>query len=99
MLGHKENKCANSCEEEKIFLFKENICNDTCDESIYVLKDSQCGLCKDIYPDTPYKLINAPICLPSIDIPEGAEVYNSRLDLLKCKYGYKLEGNTCVVKC
>ena len=75
MLGFKGNKCTNSCEEGKIFLFKENICNDTCDESIYVLKDSQCGLCKDMYPDKPYKLINSPICLSSENIPEEAEIY------------------------
>ena len=52
------NKCANSCDEGKILLLKENMCNDTCDETIYILNNNQCGLCKQIYPDSPYKLIN-----------------------------------------
>ena len=67
--------------------------------NIYVLKDNQCGLCKQIYPDTPYKLINTPKCLSQTDIPEGAEIYNSKLYLLKCKSGYKLQDGLCVTNC
>ena len=68
------NNCATSCEDGKILLLRENMCSDTCDESIYVLHNSQCGLCKQIYPDKPYKLINASGCLATNDIPEGAEL-------------------------
>ena len=93
------NKCANSCEDGKIFLIRENMCSNTCDESIYVLNGNQCGLCKQLFPSTPYKLINAANCLSEANIPVGAEVYNVKLYLLKCKSGYKLEGETCVVNC
>ena len=61
--------------------------------------NAQWGLCKQIYPDTPYKLINSSRCFTANSIPVGAEVYNSKLYLLKCKSGYKLEGDTCVVNC
>ena len=81
------NKCANSCDSGKIYLLRENMCSDSCDESIYVLNNNQCGLCKQIYPDTPYKLINTSSCIAANDIPEGAEIYNSKLYLLKCKNG------------
>ena len=43
----------------KIFLLREGICNDTCDESIYISNGYECGLCKQLYPSTPYKLINS----------------------------------------
>ena len=94
------NKCADSCESGKIYLIRENMCGDTCDESIYVLSDdNRCGLCKTLLPSTPYKLINTTGCLSADNIPENAEVYNSKLYLLKCKNGYKLEGDTCVLDC
>ena len=93
------NYCASSCADGKVLLIRENMCNTTCDNSYYVLYNSQCGLCKQLYPDTPYKIIGASNCLAETDIPEGAEVYNSKLYLLKCKSGYKLEGDTCVVNC
>ena len=94
------NYCASSCADGKVLLIRENMCNDTCDGSIYVLyNNTQCGLCKQFYTDTPYKIINASTCLAESDIPEGAEVYNSKLYLLKCKSGYKLENETCVVNC
>ena len=91
------NKCGNSCNEGNYLILNENFCSDTCDESIYILKDGQCGLCKNIKPTKPYKLINTTKCLSSDEIPVGAEVYNSLLYLLICKSGYKLEGDTCVI--
>ena len=39
------NKCATSCDDGKVLLIRENMCNDTCDGSIYVLNNGQCGLC------------------------------------------------------
>ncbi len=90
------NKYAISWDDGKVLLIRENMCNDTCDESIYVLKDFQFGLCKQLFPDTPYKLINTPNCLSSI--PEGADIYDSKLYLLKCKNWYKLESDTCILK-
>ena len=97
------NKCgtSTSCGDGKIYLLREEMCSDSCDTSIYVLNENnkQCGLCSQIYPEKPYKLINTTQCLSIEEIPEGAEVYNINLNLYKCKSGYKLEGETCVVDC
>ena len=97
------NKCgtSTSCGEGKIYLLREEMCSDSCDTSIYVLNENnnQCGLCSQIYPEKPYKLINTTQCLSNEEFPEGAEIYNTNLNLLKCKSGYKLEGETCVVDC
>ena len=78
------NKCQTSCNSDKILLVKENICSDSCDTSTYILLNSECGLCKYFYSDKPYKIIDAVECLSESEIPEGAEVYNSQLYLLKC---------------
>ena len=91
------NKCLESCENGKILLVRENFCNDTCDESIYVLNNNKCDLCKNFYPERPYKLINTSQCLS--DIPDGAEIYNNKLNLLKCKSGYILKDENCVPNC
>ena len=90
------NKCADACESGKILLVRENMCSDTCDQSIYVLYNNKCGLCKQLFPSTPYKLINTTNCLAANNFPEGSEIYNPYLYLLKCKSGYKLEGEACV---
>ncbi len=92
MIDIEGNKCATSCEDGKVLLIRENMCNDTCDKFFYVLNNNnECGLCKQFYPDKPYKIINSPNCLSSEEIPEQAEDYNPKLYLLKCKEGYKVE--------
>ena len=93
------NKCSDECDDGKFFLFKENFCSNSCDESVYIIKDNRCGFCKDYYPDRPYKLINAPNCFSCADIPEGSEIYNSKFYLLKCKSGYLLGNGTCIPHC
>ena len=64
-----------------------------------MLVNNQCGLCKYFYSDTPYKLINTSQFLSENDIPVGAEIYNSKLYLLKCKSGYILKDGTCITHC
>ena len=59
--------------------------------------NKKCGLCKDMNSDKPYRLIGGSECLN--DIPDGAEEYNSKLKLLKCKSGYILSENTCIPHC
>ena len=76
------NKCSNDCNSEN------NFCNVSCDKSIYIEINNSCFLCKDYYPDKPYKLINGSYCISKKDIPEGSEIYNSSLFLLRCKDGY-----------
>ena len=83
------------CGIGKFFLVREGICNDTCDKSIYISKGYECGLCKQLFPSTPYKLINSDMCVSSF--PGVAEIYDNDLFLLKCKSGYKLDGRTCSI--
>ena len=45
ILSVEGNKCNNPCEDGKFLLIRENICNDTCDNSIYISKGYKCGLC------------------------------------------------------
>ena len=99
LLDLQGNKCGNTCDEGKLLLVKEKVCVDSCDETIYVLVDNQCGLCKYFYSDRPYKLINISQCFSSDEIPEGAEVYDEKLYLLKCKSGYILKNDICVSNC
>ena len=99
LLDLEGNKCATSCDSGKILYVKENLCSDSCDESFYILLNNQCGLCKYFYPDKPYKLINTSQCLSEDDIPEGVEIYNNNLYLLKCKSGYILKEEKCESKC
>ena len=84
------NKCSNDCNSEN------NFCNVSCDKSIYIEINNSCVLCKDYYPDKPYKLIIGSICFSEEDIPEG-EIYNSSLFLLRCKDGYVFEDETCIL--
>ena len=84
------NKCGNSCDDGKILLVKEKICIDSCNEEYYIIVNNQCGLCKDFYPDKPYKLINTSQCFSESEIPIGTVIYNYNLNLLKCKQNYIL---------
>ena len=88
------NKCGTSCPSGTIKLMPSEVCIESCDLSIYILNNNQCGLCKYFNPNgNKYKLINGTYCLGSI--PDGAEYFNENLYLLKCKDGYHLESNTC----
>lgn len=90
--SQKPNSCNSEC--DTFTLIPENICVPTCDEEIYVSKDSKCGLCKDIDDEgKKYKFINGTICLN--EMPKNAKIANEKLFLLECEDGYKLEQNEC----
>ena len=93
LLDTSGNKCGTSCPSGKFQLIPNDVCIDTCNTSFYVISNQKCGLCKDIYPSNPYKFINSTNCLSSI--PEGAEIYNENLYLLKCKEGYHFKEDSC----
>jgi len=65
------NRCEKSNYEcnTNYTLFPEDICIDTCDENVFVTKEiketkeNKCGLCKDLFPDKPYKLFNSTGCI------------------------------------
>ena len=93
------NKCSNNCDENQLILLPEEVCisPSDCNSLIYVIKDSKCGLCRDLEEDKKYKILNGTECLD--EIPDGAEVYNQELYLLACQSGYILEENACVPHC
>ena len=96
-----KNFCGTECPGEKYLLVPDNICDTSCDTSIYVVdeENKKCGLCKDM-DEKPYRFIGGDRCLS--EIPEGGYEYNSKLKLLKCKSGYKTDPsdvNSCVTNC
>ena len=91
----------NTCKEVMncpSYILKPNdICIESCDPSIYTSNDKkECGLCKDLELDKPYKLINDinSTCLASK--PEGTEYVNEKSKLLRCANGYKYENGSCI---
>ena len=91
------NYCDNSCASGKVLLIPEEICISDCNTTIYIKNSSHCGLCRDMNSANKYKILDGENCIE--EIPEGAEIYNADLYLLKCKSGYILEGSTCVPHC
>ena len=103
-----KNFCGTKCPtSDKYLIIPDNYCDTECDESIYIANTADptnkiCGLCKDMNSDKPYKFIGGNTCLNESEIPDGAYVYNTKLKLLKCNSGYKLDDdnpNTCVTNC
>ena len=95
------NKCkaANTCEVGKIKLLMNEICIDEslCDLNIYDKNNTHCGLCKELYPNTPYKLLNTSGCLNFI--PNNSIQYNSNsyLKIYKCKpLFHPYNNNLCI---
>ena len=97
LLDIEGNKCGSNCPSGKYLFNPSGVCINQCDQSLYILEGNTCELCKDKNNSTPYKLVNGTDCLS--EIPEGAEYYNEKLKLLKCRDGYHLENNTCMQNC
>ena len=97
LLDIEGNKCGSNCPSGKYLFNPSGVCINQCDQSLYILEGNTCELCKDKNNSTPYKLVDGTECLS--EIPEGAEYYNEKLKLLKCRYGYHLENNTCMQNC
>ena len=90
-----KNTCQKSQECLSFILKPYDICIDNCDQNIYTFNEkNECGLCKDLNFEKPYKLINTSTCLDSI--PNGAVFINEKFKLLKCDNGYKLENEKCI---
>ena len=75
------------------------ICIDEslCDLNIYDKNNTHCGLCKELYPNTPYKLLNTSGCLNFI--PNNSIQYNSNsyLKIYKCKpLVHPYNNNLCI---
>ena len=85
------NFCGKEC--PKLIMKPNNICIDECDEKKYYKIENQCGLCKDLNGDKKYKIINTTGCIEYI--PEGAEYYINKNNILKCKEEYYLNEESC----
>ena len=90
------NSCGTNCPNGKLTFKPTGVCinKNECDSTYYIQSGTNCGLCRDIDEQNPYKLIGGTECLNYV--PENAEIYISNLRLLKCKSGFKLEDNKCV---
>ena len=88
------SRCGISCPSGQIKLMPEEICNETCDTSINIIKNQECGACEYFDKNSPFKFINGTKCLSLI--PEGAELYNNKLSILKCKDGYHFQNDSCL---
>ena len=79
------NSCGN--EYTKYILKPGNICIESCEENIFILKDSkECILCKDINENNPYRVINTSECIEKM--PENSYFENEKLYLIACNEGY-----------
>jgi len=94
-----KNTCQESFECPYYIMKPDDICIERCDIYIYTHNNNrECGLCKDLEEERPYKLINTTTCLESI--PNGTVFINEKLKLLRCANGYKLENGQCIsMKC
>jgi hypothetical protein len=83
---------------ENYILMPNEVCIETCDESIFTIIDDnnnkQCGLCRDLNKANPYKLINTKKCFSTP--PEGTKIIDERLKLINCLDGYTIKNDTCV---
>ena len=90
------NQCKSNTECDNYNLYPNNICIDSCNQSIYTIKDKNCGLCRDLGEnDNKYKLINTEGC--TIKDLEGTKVINEELQLLDCLDNYQLMDGKCVL--
>jgi len=90
----KPNSCGNVC--SNFTLIPENICIESCNENIYTIKDNQCGLCKDIDKENPFKVINTTGCIK--EKPENSYYVKEKLNLIACDEGYIFENGICKQK-
>ena len=92
----KYNFCGIKC-NSKYILIPHNICTDICDESIFIIKDDKCGLCKDLGDGNEYKFYNHSGCLK--EMPENSIYINEDLKIIDCDNNYKYENGNCIQKC
>ena len=100
--NQKPNLCHTEYNCDNYILMPNEVCIEACDENIFTVIDKnnnkQCGLCRDLNKENPYKLINTKKCFSSP--PEGTKIINEKLKLINCSDGYTLKNETCVVnKC
>ena len=95
------NKCQTGCDSGKVKLMPDNYCikKSECDKNIYELNSDEtiCGLCSYFNNGdngAKYKFINTAGCLSTI--PNNADFYNEKLNILKCKTNYHFNDEECI---
>ena len=87
------NYCGTKCDTQYTFIPFE-YCIDECDEDIYSIKDkNKCGLCKDLYEDKKFKMVNYSECLENQ--PINSHFINKDLYLLACNNGLDFKDGKC----
>lgn len=91
------NFCGSEC-STKYILKPDNICSNTCDESIFIVKNNnECGLCKDLDNENIYKMYNEPVCLKIK--PNNSIYINEELKIIDCDKNYKYYNGNCIPQC
>ena len=98
----KPNQCFNEYKCRNYILMPNEVCIETCDENIFTViydnNNKQCGLCRDLNKNNPYKLINTKKCFSTP--PKGTKLIDEKLKLINCSNGYILKNDTCIIdKC
>ena len=97
------NKCGESQICTNYVFMPSELCINDCDKIFYINYKEQdskiCGLCKNLKPDTPYKIINETSCRN--DKPENTYYYNEQYLLLdycdkSCKTCEGKKDNQCL---
>ena len=106
----KGNYCGDSLKCDDYILKPYNICIKSCDETYFIKKGNECGLCKNLYENfSEYRLINKE-CLNSK--PDNAYYINEKMKIInycnpickkcstyeyceECNEGYYLEQGEC----
>ena len=87
------NYCGTECNTRYIFIPNE-YCIDECDENIYSINEKdECGLCKDLYEDKKFKMVNYTGCLENR--PIHSHFINKDLYLLACDKGLDFKNGRC----
>ena len=89
----KANYCGTGCDYNYYTFMPYEYCIETCDEKLYAKKNKQCGLCKDLFPETPFKMVNYTGCLEKQ--PENTYFINKNLKLLACNDGIEFIDGRC----
>ena len=94
------NYCVDKNSSDYYILKPDNIEIANCDENLYVIQNqNECGLCKDLNIDKPFKIINVKECLDTK--PENTYYINEQLKILNychesCKSCNGENENDCI---
>ena len=91
----KPNYCDIGCANGLFTFIPYGYCINSCDEKLYTVDNDKkkCGLCKDIFPEKPFKMVNYTGCLEKQ--PDDSYYINENLKLLSCNDGVIFKEGRC----